>query len=156
EELPRQGEVLPRLTAGRAMPRRLRDLGEHAWIAGLVRRLGGRSAGGRLVLGPGDDAAVLRAGRRPLLLTVDPRVEGRLFRLGGEAPAALGRRVLRTNLSDVAAMGGVPVAALVAMQAPPRLPVAVLDGIMRGLLSDARRHRVAIAGGNLVAGPQLA
>src|SRR5262249_11068322 len=125
-------------------------------IARLVRRLGTPRRSGRLRLGPGDDAAVLRAGRRPLLLTVDALVEGRHFRLGWESPAALGRRALRTNLSDVAAMGGTPVAALIAGQAPPRLPVAVLDGIMRGLVADARRHRVAIAGGNLVAAPRLA
>jgi thiamine-monophosphate kinase len=134
------------------MPRRLRDLGEHGWIGRLLPRL---SAGGRVLVGPGDDAAVLRPGRRPLLVTVDALAEGTHFRLGWETPAALGRRAFRVNASDVAAMGGVPVAALVAIEAPPSLPAAVLDGIMRGLTADARRAGAAVVGGNLTAGRRL-
>ena len=108
------------------------------------------------VLGPGDDAAAIRAPRRPLLLTTDTLVEGGHFALGWESPAALGRRALRVNLSDVAAMGGRPRAALVAIQAPPRLAAAVLDQLMRGLAADARRTGVDVVGGNLAAGRHLA
>ena len=108
------------------------------------------------LLGPGDDAAAIRAPRRPLLLTTDTLVEGGHFALGWESPAALGRRALRVNLSDVAAMGGRPRAALVAIQAPPRLAAAVLDQLMRGLAADARRAGVDVVGGNLAAGRHLA
>src|SRR5262245_18579872 len=143
------------------MPRRrrrsgsatMRTLGEHAWIARLLGRLG---SGRRTLVGPGDDAAALRQIRRPLLLTTDTLVEGVHFRLGWEAPAALGRRILRVNLSDVAAMGGDALAALVSIEAPPRLPVRVLDGVMRGLAADARRHGVDVVGGSLAADPRLA
>jgi thiamine-monophosphate kinase len=131
----------------------LRTVGEHAWIARLLGRLG---TGRRTLLGPGDDAAALRPVRRPLLLTTDTLVEGVHFRLGWEPPAALGRRVLRVNLSDVAAMGGGALAALVSVEAPGRLPVRVLDGVMRGVAADARRHGVDVVGGNLAAGPRLA
>src|SRR5262249_29692946 len=75
---------------------------------------------------------------------------------GWEPPAALGRRALRVNLSDAAAMGGRPLAALVAVEAPGRLAVRVLDGVMRGLAADARRHGVDVVGGNLAAAPRLA
>lgn len=134
------------------MTRRLRDLGEHGWIGRLLPRL---AAGGRVLVGPGDDAAALRPGRRPLLATVDALAEGTHFRLGWETPAALGRRAFRVNASDVAAMGGVPLAALVAIEAPPSLPAAVLDGVMRGLAADARRAGAAVVGGNLAAGRRL-
>jgi thiamine-monophosphate kinase len=133
--------------------RRLRDLGEHAWIARLARRL---PVGRRTLLGPGDDAAVLRPGRRPLVVTTDALVEGVHFRPGWETPAALGRRAYRVNLSDVAAMGAVPVAVLVAIEAPPDTPTTVLDGIMRGLATDARRSGADVVGGNLTAGVHLA
>ena len=135
------------------MPPRLRDRGEHHWIARLIRAL---PAGRRTLVGPGDDAAVVRAPRRPLLLTTDTLVEGTHFRLGWESPRALGRRALRVNLSDIAAMGGRPLAAVVAVEAPPRLSTAVLDQLMRGLASDARRFGVDVVGGNLAAAPRVA
>jgi thiamine-monophosphate kinase len=133
--------------------RRLRDLGEHAWIARLTRRL---PVGRRTLLGPGDDAAVLRPGRRPLVVTTDTLVEGVHFRLGWESPSALGRRAYRVNLSDVAAMGATPLAVLVAIAAPPDLPVATLDGIMRGIAADARRSGADVVGGNLTSASHLA
>lgn len=135
------------------MPPRLRDLGEHGFLGRLLPRLAG--AGGRVLVGPGDDAAVLRPGRRPLVWTVDALAEGTHFRLGWEAPAALGRRAFRVNASDVAAMGGVPVAALVALEAPATLAASVLDGVMRGLAADARRAGAVVVGGNVAAGRRL-
>src|SRR5207248_1799173 len=71
--------------------RRLRDVGEHAWLAGWIRRLGCDDRGA-VVVGPGDDAAVVRVGRRPLVLTTDTLVEGVHFRRGWIRPARLGRR----------------------------------------------------------------
>jgi thiamine-monophosphate kinase len=132
---------------------RLRDLGEHAWIARLIRRL---PVGRRTLLGPGDDAAVLRPGRHPLVVTTDSLIEGVHFRLGWEPPAALGRRAYRVNLSDVSAMGAVPLAALVAIEAPADAPIALLDGVMRGIGADARRTGADVVGGNGGAGPHLA
>ncbi|MCW5890095.1 MAG: hypothetical protein KIT14_06035 [bacterium] len=133
------------------MPRRLRDLGEHGFLGRLLPRL--HAAGGRVLVGPGDDAAALRSGRRPLLWTIDALAEGTHFRLGWETPAALGRRAFRVNASDLAAMGGTPVAALVAIEAPPSLPASVLGGVMRGLVADARRAGAAVVGSNLAARP---
>jgi thiamine-monophosphate kinase len=133
--------------------RLLRDLGEHRWIA---RLLGTRRPSRRTLIGPGDDAAAIAPPRRPLLLTTDSLVEGVHFRLPWESPAALGRRALRVNLSDIAAMGGRPLAAVVAVEAPPRLPVTVLDGVARGLTADARRWDVDVVGGNLTSATRLA
>ncbi|TMB47933.1 MAG: thiamine-phosphate kinase, partial [Deltaproteobacteria bacterium] len=62
--------------------RRLRDVGEHAWIAALARRLAARPADRRILVGPGDDAAAVRPGRRPLLVTTDALVENVHFRAG--------------------------------------------------------------------------
>ncbi len=138
--------------AGRNLTR-LRDVGEHGWIERLLRTL---ARGPRVAIGPGDDAAAIRVPRGTLLLTTDTLVEETHFRPGWEAPAALGRRALRVNLSDVAAMGGRPLAALVSIEAPPELPVVVLDGVMRGLAAEAKRHDVDVVGGNVAAAPRLA
>lgn len=138
----------------RSRARTLAAVGEHAWIRALLGRL--PPAGGRVLVGPGDDCAVLSTRGRPVVLTVDALVEGTHFRLGWESPAALGRRALRVNVSDLAAMAAEPLAALVAVEAPPALPRAVLDGVMRGLAADARRLGIAVVGGNVAAGSHLA
>jgi thiamine-monophosphate kinase len=135
--------------------RRLRDLGEHAWIARLLRRLDVRRAPRTVRVGPGDDAAVITPPLGPLLLTTDTLREGVHFRRRWTPPRALGRRAYRVNASDVAAMGGRPTAALIALEAPPRTPVADLDALVAGFVAAARRHGAALVGGNLSAGPAL-
>jgi len=137
--------------------RRLRDVGEHRWIAGLVRRLhDDMAASGRVLVGPGDDAAVLRASRRPLVLTVDTLVEGVHFRAGWASPRTIGRQAFRVNASDLAAMGATPVAALLALEAPGDTPVATVDGLAAGVAADARALGAALVGGNVTAGRALA
>jgi thiamine-monophosphate kinase len=134
--------------------RRLRDVGEHGWIARLARRVrAGRSPG--VLVGVGDDAAVLRPGRRPLLLTTDTLLEGVHFRAGWTTPAGLGRRAFRVNASDLAAMGGIPRFALLALEVPPRMAVAQLDALVDGFTAAARGSGADLVGGNLVAGRRL-
>ena len=136
------------------MPR-LGDVGEHAWIAALLRRLRSMRAPGVLV-GPGDDAAAVRLDARPVLLTTDSLVEGVHFRRGWLAPAALGRRAFGASVSDVAAMGGAARFALLAIEAPPDLPRAHLDGVLRGFRSAAAGAGARLVGGNLSRGTRLA
>ena len=106
-------------------------------------------AGAEVVLGPGDDAAVLRP--RPgedLVATVDAVVAGVHFD-ARSTPADVGWKALAVNLSDLAAMGARPVAALVALALPPGTPVAAVRGLARGLGACARAHRIPVAGGNV-------
>jgi thiamine-monophosphate kinase len=133
--------------------RRLRDVGEHRWIAGLVRRL---DTAPRVLIGPGDDAAVLRPSRRPLVLTVDTLVDGVHFRAGWTSARDVGRQAFRVNASDLAAMGATPVAALLALEAPGDTPVATVDGVAAGVAAEARALGAALVGGNLTSGRTLA
>src|SRR5439155_1351051 len=128
-----------KVSGRRLAVRRLRDVGEHAWIAALARRLAGRPADRRILVGPGDDAAAVRPGRRPLLVTTDALVENVHFRAGWAAPAALGRRAWAVNASDLAAMGGVPRFAVLALEAPPAMRAADLDALVGGFAAAARR-----------------
>ena len=131
-------------------------MGEHAWIAALARRLAGGPADRRILVGPGDDAAAVRPGRRPLLVTTDALVENVHFRAGWAPPAALGRRAWAVNASDLAAMGGVPRFALLALEAPPTMRAADLDALVGGFVAAARRDGARLVGGNLAAARRLA
>ena len=70
-------------------------------------------------VGPGDDCAALRIGGQTLLVTTDALVAGVHYRAGWLSPRALGERAYRVNASDVAAMGGRPLAAVMAIEVPP-------------------------------------
>jgi thiamine-monophosphate kinase len=136
--------------------RRLRDVGEHAWLATLPRRLRRASPEAGIVIGPGDDAAVVRVRAGRLLLTTDALIEGVHFRTGWLSPRALGRRAFSVNASDVAAMGGRPRWALLAAAIPPATPVRELDAVLAGFAAAARRDGAQVVGGNIAAGRHLA
>jgi thiamine-monophosphate kinase len=102
-----------------------------------------------VVLGPGDDAAVLRpAAGEDLVATVDAVVEGVHFD-GRSSAADVGWKALAVNLSDLAAMGARPVAALVALALPRGTPVARVRGVARGLGACARAYDTPVVGGNV-------
>src|SRR5512144_2447447 len=128
------------------MTSRLLDRGEVALLEEVRRLL---PAGSGVVVGPGDDAAVLRPLKRPLLLTTDALVEGVHFRRSWLSSRELGRRAFHVSASDVAAMGGRAVAALLAIATPPDLPVTELRALVRGVRDAARDAGAALVGGNL-------
>jgi thiamine-monophosphate kinase len=102
-----------------------------------------------VVLGIGDDAAAVVAtgGKRLLLITCDPVIEGVHF--DASAPLrAVGWKVMARNISDIAAMGGTPRWAVVAASLPARLSVADAMELHRGMLDAARRYGVALVGGD--------
>jgi thiamine-monophosphate kinase len=134
------------------MTRSLRDRGEVA-LLDEIRRLIPSSAG--VLVGPGDDAAVLKSLKRPLLLTTDALIEGVHFRRSWLSARELGRRAFHVAASDVAAMGGRVAAVLLAVAAPADLPVVELRGIVRGVRDAARAVGAALTGGNLSQARQL-
>jgi thiamine-monophosphate kinase len=130
---------------------RLRDLGEFGVIA-RIERAAARSMrrGSGVVLGIGDDAAILRArAGEDVVATTDAFVEGVHFRFATQSVRTIGRRALVANLSDLAAMGARPLGCLLALAAPPALPVRILDGLLAGILREAAAHRCPLVGGNL-------
>ncbi len=103
-----------------------------------------------VVLGIGDDAAILRPRRgEELVVTTDALVEGRHFRWQNQAASHVGRRALLVNLSDLAAMGARPVAFTLALAAPPELPLARFDALLRGIVREAADQSCPLVGGNL-------
>lgn len=128
-------------------------LGEFGLIRDFTRAL--PLAGEGVLLGPGDDAALLRPPPgEALVATVDAVEEGVHFD-GRFTPADVGWKALAVNLSDLAAMGARPLWALVALGVPPGTPAARLAGVARGLGACARRHGIAVVGGNVTRAPGL-
>ena len=126
----------------------LGELGEAAVLARIFPRLPESAA---TVLGPGDDAAVLRAPDGRFVVTTDTMIHGPDFRLAWSTPHDLGWKAATTNLADIAAMGAVPTALVVAVAAPADTDVAVLEGLADGLRDACERLApgCGVVGGDL-------
>src|SRR5215471_17242526 len=89
--------------------------GEFEYIAWLRSRT---PADPRVLIGPGDDCAVLAPAARPLLVTTDMLMDGTDFIVSEVGPRRAGRKAMAANLSDIAAMAGAPVAAVMSVVLP--------------------------------------
>jgi thiamine-monophosphate kinase len=104
----------------------------------------------RTILGPGDDCALIaRRQNPPLLLTIDSLVEGVHFRLKWCPPEVLGSRAIAVNLSDIAAMGGTPLAAVINLAVPFDLSSKFFERLYKGVRDAAARARMDVVGGNV-------
>jgi thiamine-monophosphate kinase len=108
-----------------------------------------------VVTGAGDDCAVLDVGLpdRLLLFKTDAVVEGIHFQTGA-IPEKIGHKALGRCLSDIAAMAGTPTAALVTIALPRAFDVGIVEAIYSGLSALARKHDVAIVGGETTTNPE--
>src|SRR3990172_5949967 len=107
-----------------------------------------------LVVGIGDDAAVVKGERNALeILTTDGLIEGVHFDRRFSTPRDIGWKAMAVNLSDIAAMGGTPRLALVALACPEETEVEEVDQFYEGLTAAAAPHGVALVGGDTSASP---
>ncbi len=128
------------------------DLGERALIDRIRARV--PAAPNWVCVGIGDDAAVLAPDRNAFdVVTTDALVEGVHFDRRFVPARAIGHRGLAANLSDLAAMGARPRAALLSLALPDGLPIRDFDEILDGLLALASRYEVALVGGNIARSP---
>ena len=131
-------------------------MGEFGLIARIERAVD-RAGGSAVRLGIGDDAALLRLrSGEELAVSTDAFVEGVHFRYANESPRTIGRRAIAASLSDLAAMGARPVGCVVALAAPPSLPLARFDGLAAGMAREAAHHGAPLCGGNLTRARQTA
>ena len=127
---------------------RIDELGEFGLIDRIHKALPAPS--GDVLMGIGDDVAVLRTGgERVWLATCDVQVEGAHFLRSAITPKNLGRKALAINLSDIASAGGRPRFALISLGLPNSLEVEFIDGLYEGLRSEAEPFGVDIVGGNI-------
>src|SRR5271169_6527071 len=121
-------------------------LGEFGLIAALS---GWLPADARTLVGIGDDAAVLAAPDGRVVASTDFLLEGRHFRRDWSSPRDVGHKAAARSLADVAAMGAVPSGLLVALAAPPDLPVSWAKELAAGLAAEcARVPGASVIGGD--------
>src|SRR5947209_13757430 len=130
----------------------MRVIGEFGVIARVLARAGTARVA---EVGPGDDAAVLRAPDGRVVLTTDVLVEGRHFRRDWSSAADIGHRAAAANLADIAAMGAVPTALLVAFCAPPETEVGWVEELAGAIAEEAAGTGAGVVGGDLSASPVL-
>jgi thiamine-monophosphate kinase len=129
----------------------LQQLGEFAVIDRLVR---GRRQPAAVLLGPGDDAALVSARDGRTVVSTDVLVQDRHFRLDWSTPHDVGRKAIAQNAADIEAMGARPTAFVVGFGAPGDTPAALVDALADGLWDEAGRVGAGIVGGDLVSCPQ--
>jgi thiamine-monophosphate kinase len=124
---------------------------ERDLIEAFNRMIRERRTGSRgIVIGVGDDAAVIRpAPREDLLITTDVLVENRHFRKEWLSGFELGWRLAAVNLSDIASMGGRPLYGVLSLALPGHARVGYIRGIERGVRDHLAAYRATIVGGNV-------
>jgi thiamine-monophosphate kinase len=126
--------------------------GEFGLIARVTARL---EAGPSTLVGPGDDGAVVAASDGRVVVSTDALVEGRHFRRDWSTGVDVGHRAAAANLADIAAMGAVPTALVVALCAPATLDVRWAEDLADGLGAEAAKTGASVVGGDMSSSPTL-
>ena len=131
------------------------ELGGEAALINLIRDKYGATGEGDLALGIGDDAALICSGDGFLVVTADLLVENTHFRMDITEPYLLGWKSAAVNISDIAAMGGIPTYSFVSIGLPD-IEVAVVEAIYEGMADVSAKYGSVLAGGDTVAsGPGI-
>lgn len=101
------------------------------------------------MLGPGDDAAMVRAPDGRVVVSTDLLLEGRHFRRDWSSGYDVGRKAAAQNLADVAAMGATPTSIVVGLGIPADLPLAWLDALTEGFADECAQVGASVAGGDV-------
>lgn len=134
--------------------RTVSDVGEQELIALFAAPQALGDSGADVLVGPGDDAAVL-VGGGAVVVSTDALVDGQHFRLDWSTPQQVGAKAIVANAADVMSMGGRLTGFVVSLTCPKNLPVDTLIGIRDGMRAAAPRFGAQVVGGDLTAGDQL-
>ncbi|MFQ6083538.1 MAG: thiamine-phosphate kinase [Candidatus Aminicenantia bacterium] len=126
---------------------KISDLGEIELISKIRERFLSSNLG--VVLGIGDDAAIVRFQNRNIILTKDILVEDVHFKFSFHPSNYLGRKCLAVNLSDIAAVGGEPKFVLLGLALPSKVTSNWINEFFTGFKTVCRKYRVALVGGDI-------
>ena len=146
----------PRSTSGVTLDGTLGEAGEFGLIAELVKIFEGSVDGDEHVLvGPGDDAAVLRIKHGHVVVSTDLMVEGRHFRRDWASASDVGHRAAAQNLSDINAMGGTARHLTIGLAAPADLPVEWALDFARGFAEECASVGATVVGGDITRADEI-
>ncbi|NYD42452.1 thiamine-phosphate kinase [Nocardioides panaciterrulae] len=130
----------------------LADVGEFGLIAALTELF---AQGEQVLVGPGDDAAVLRVKNGHVVVSTDLMVEGRHFRREWASAEDVGHRAAAQNLSDVNAMGGRASSLTIGLAAPADLPAQWALDFARGFADECAAVGASVVGGDVTRADQV-
>ncbi|WP_183100383.1 thiamine-phosphate kinase, partial [Nocardioides pelophilus] len=133
----------------------LADLGEFGLIDHVARIVADVAPGEDVLVGPGDDAAVLRVRKGHVLVSTDLMIEGRHFRKDWADAIDVGHRAAAQNLSDINAMGGRAVWLTVGFAAPPTLPARWALDFVRGFAEECASVGAGVVGGDVTSSDKI-
>ena len=122
------------------------DLGEFEIIDRMRSKFGSNKF---VVLGSGDDAAILDTPDGDVVIGTDMAIEGVHFRTDWSSSIQIGQRIAAQNFADIAAMGAVPVAITIALAIPPTTHITWLEGFMVGIEAECKTLNVEVVGGDM-------
>ncbi len=128
------------------------EAGEFALVEAIIARF---AQGNSVLVGPGDDAAVVAVPGGHVVVSVDMLVQDRHFRLDWSSASDIGHKAVAESLSDINAMGGVATAVLVGMGCPAHLETAWALQLADGIAAEAAEVGASVVGGDLTAAPCL-
>ena len=133
---------------------KIADVGEFGLLARIIDTINKQSDKEspwlkRLTLGAGDDAAAWKASNIIQLATTDIMVEGIHFNLAYTGWYDLGWKAIAANISDIAAMGGIPMYALVSLAVPGNIETRKITDLYEGMITLSNKYHVIIVGGNI-------
>jgi thiamine-monophosphate kinase len=123
---------------------KVKDIGEF----GLIDLITKKSKNKEVLVGIGDDAAIIKT-KGLQVLTTDCLVEGDHFTREWFTPEQIGMKTIEINVSDVAAMGGIPCFALVSLALPRNLDVEFVEEMYQGIWKTCNKYNMEIIGGNM-------
>ncbi len=125
--------------------------GEFSLIKKMVKGFSQKKA----VVGIGDDAAVIRVGKKLLCISTDTMVEGTHFSFNYFTPLQVGKKAIESNVSDIAAMGGIPHYITVALTVKKNTDVNNVEELYHGIKQCCQRYSLSLIGGDTTVGPCL-
>jgi len=130
---------------------KLNKLGE----SGIIKMIYQKPKDKNILVGIGDDAAVVKIGKKIGVITTDTLVEGDHFNLSYFTPEQVGMKAIEINVSDIVSMGGAPKYALVSLALRKEMDSRFIDGLYKGMRKAAEKYGVEIIGGNLTHANQI-
>ncbi len=124
---------------------KVKDIGEF----GLIDRITKKPKDKNILIGIGDDTAVIKTKKGLQVLTTDCLVEGDHFRREWFSPIQIGMKAIEINVSDIAAMGAIPKYVLVSLALPKDLDVKYVEELYRGMWKVCDKYNIEIIGGNM-------